>query len=350
MRPWDPVPDKPKGTLEREESWAAAKQIDGISGEWTYPLWVSRAIRFHFAGRSHYERLPGYDSVLDMVGIGYVVAQADLQPPIIRTVLAVYEGCLDAVDGVLQLPETGERFLGHHEVQLMGVDRGGEELLFQNTWGTNWGDEGIGRFSRSYYQMHAKESWVRIIGDQGLNVPQGLEFFDPALKPQELLEGWTREPPERRVALKEGWFIEWFVVESLRTVARTFVGQLRDRNHVKLGWCNLEVGPTDGQMTALVTDLYVWPHYRRRGVARALYDWATSTAEDAGAELLQVTVHEADFESSHEVPRRTIAERFELQWFEAHPEDALHGVRGLAARYLPRRHDTSATSEGPTDR
>lgn len=322
------------GALGRTEPWAAAKQIDGIPGEWTYPLWVSRAVRFHVAERTHYERLRDYDAVVETVTIANIVEGANLRPPSLRTVLAVYEGCLDADDGVLAVPEPDERFLGHHEVQILGWVNGGKELVFGNSWGADWGDGNTGRLSRAYYEAHAKESWVRTMGNQGLRVPDGFEWFDPLLKRQALVRAWKRGPLQGRVVLGAGWTIDWFAVNSLRTVGQTYVGCLRDNRRVKLGWCNVSIGASGSHTTALITDIYVWPHYRRQGVGRALYDWALAAAQEANAATLQVSVHEADTESIHDVPRRVIAEGSGLQWFEAHPDDAAHGVSALASRYL----------------
>lgn len=334
MRPWDPIPTEPRGELGPSESWAAAKQIDGIPGEWTYPLWVSRAFRFHVPLRSHYERLRDYDAVVETIAIASIVEEANLWPPSIRTVFAVYESCLDTEDGVLTLPEPDERFLGHHDVQIIGWNQASDDLVFGNSWGAKWGDQNTGVMSRSYYEAHVKESWLRMVGNQGLRVPEGFEFFDPALKRQELVRAWKRGPLQGRVVLSGGRIIAWFSVKSLRTVGQTYVGELRDSRHVKLGWCNVLIGAAGGHIDALITDLYVWPQYRRQGVGRALYEWALRTAEDGNAGALRVMVHEADAESSHQIPRQDMAKRLGLQWFDAHPEDAAHGVSALAARYL----------------
>ena len=333
-RPWDPVPAEPMGELGPSESWAAAKQIDGIPGEWTYPLWVSRAVRFHVPVRTHYERLRDYDAVVEATTIANIVEDANLRSPSIRTVLAVYEGCLDAGDGVLALPEPGERFLGHHDVEVLGWVNRGEELVFGNSWGASWGKANTGRISRAYYKAHAKESWLRMVGNQGLRVPDGFEWFDPALKRQAVVKAWKRGALQGQVALGRGWTIDWFTVKSFKTVGQTHVGGFRDGRRVTLGWCNVSVESAGGHTNALITDLYVWPHYRGRGVGHALYDWALATAQAANAGMLQVTVHEADTESHHDVPRQAIAERFGLQWFEAHPNDAAQGVSALASRYL----------------
>lgn len=332
MRPWDPAPAEPIGDLGPTESWAAAKQIDNIPGEWTYPLWVSRAVRFHVPVRTHYERLRDYDAVVETITIANIVEDANLRSPSIRTVLAVYEGCLDADDGVLALPEPDERFLGHHDVEVLGWANRGEDLVFGNSWGAKWGNANSGRITRAYYDAHAKESWLRMMGNQGLRVPDGFQWFDPALKRQEVVKAWKRGPLQGRVALGRSWTIDWFVVKSLKTVGQTYVGCLRDSRPVTLGWCNVSVGTAGGQTAALITDLYVWPH--TQGVGHALYDWATATAQAANAGTLQVTVHEADTESSDDVPRQAMVERFGLQWFEAHPDDAAQGVSALASRYL----------------
>jgi GNAT superfamily N-acetyltransferase len=347
IRPWDPVPAEPIGELGPTEAWAAAKQIDGIPGEWTYPLWVSRAVRFHVPVRTHYERLRDYDEVVEMITIANIVENANLRPPSIRLVLAVYEGCMDAQDGYLAPPEPDERFLGHHDVEVLGWADRGDELIFGNSWGANWGDANTGRISRAYYEAHAKEVWLRMMGNQGLHVPDGFEWFDPALKRQAVVKAWRRGARQGQVVLGRGRTIDWFTVKSLKTVGQTYVGGLRDSRRVTLGWCNLSVGSAGGHTDALITDLYVWPYYRGQGVGHALYDWAIAIAEAANASKLQVTVHEADVESSHNVPRQAMAERFGLQWFEAHPVDAAQGVSALASRYMPSPDRESQSTELP---
>src|SRR4051794_16628290 len=87
LNPWASPKSAPLGSLGPRDSWAAAKQIDGIPGEWTYPLWGCRAMRFHGRKRVQYDRLQTYDSILEWALINQHLHESHLPVASIRLML-----------------------------------------------------------------------------------------------------------------------------------------------------------------------------------------------------------------------------------------------------------------------
>lgn len=66
---------------------------------------------------------------------------------------AVYEHVMtESVrkSGVIRLPRRDERMIGGHAVMAVGYDDTEKKLLFRNSWGTEWGQEGYGSLPYDY--------------------------------------------------------------------------------------------------------------------------------------------------------------------------------------------------------
>src|SRR5260370_41052612 len=50
LDPWGHPPMGPLALRHPRDMWAAAKQIDGLGGEWTYQVFLHRAMNFHMTG------------------------------------------------------------------------------------------------------------------------------------------------------------------------------------------------------------------------------------------------------------------------------------------------------------
>ena len=335
LNPWGDVPDLPDGELGHRNSWAAGKQIDRIPGEWTYPIWVLRAMRFHLPRRTLYQQVHSYEEVLQRLYLNKMLVGSGFQPVLVRAVLAVFENILDAVDGELQEPEPGDRFLGHHSVSLSDWMKEGKGLRFVNSWGSKWGNGGSGFLSEEYFVKHSTETWALAVGNHGLNVPDGFEFFDPDLSRRELAVAWRRPPVHGSFELPASQRLRWYRAKSLFRDGYKLVGEVVDRRGVRLGWVHLDVGRQEGSLTAVLSEIFVWPTYRRLGVGRRLYEWAREHARSQKCELLQVLVYEADLSSSYSIPREDLTERLGLQWFHP-PIDNVDGdaTGAIAAQYL----------------
>lgn len=67
------------------------------------------------------------------------------------TVFDSFEGTAAAATGQIPLPETKiEASIGHHAVCAVGYEDETGRLIFRNSWGTTWGDDGYGYLPYSY--------------------------------------------------------------------------------------------------------------------------------------------------------------------------------------------------------
>ena len=75
----------------------------------------------------------------------------------------------DAPEGRLPLPEADERSLGRHAVGLNGWADHGTSLIFQNSYGPDWGNNGSGVLTKEYADLYLREAWTERIGACGPN-------------------------------------------------------------------------------------------------------------------------------------------------------------------------------------
>jgi hypothetical protein len=64
--------------------------------------------------------------------------------------------------GVLNAPSASEKSLGLHAVLLLEVEATAQEqsVVFLNSWGTRWGDGGLGQFGKKYFKNYCKQLWT----------------------------------------------------------------------------------------------------------------------------------------------------------------------------------------------
>lgn len=64
-----------------------------------------------------------------------------------------------APNGNVPLPTPGQKTIGGHAVTLIGFDDGARLFIFLNSWGTNWGTNGLGTFSYDYLR-YVMDAWI----------------------------------------------------------------------------------------------------------------------------------------------------------------------------------------------
>jgi C1A family cysteine protease len=72
-----------------------------------------------------------------------------------------FEAAEVARTGIVPLPKRGEQLLGGHEVVAVGFLTEGDQLYFicQNSWGTEWGQEGFFLFPAEYMFGYGTSDW-----------------------------------------------------------------------------------------------------------------------------------------------------------------------------------------------
>lgn len=69
---------------------------------------------------------------------------------------SVYEsGMTEEVEktGVIPMPTDTDQLLGGHAIMAVGYDDAEQMLLFRNSWGVKWGDNGYGKIPYAYLEM-----------------------------------------------------------------------------------------------------------------------------------------------------------------------------------------------------
>ena len=54
-------------------------------------------------------------------------------------------------DGLVPVPQSGEKLLGGHAIVLVGFDESKQLVEFRNSWGDGWGDYGYGWLPYAYF-------------------------------------------------------------------------------------------------------------------------------------------------------------------------------------------------------
>ncbi|MFC1641672.1 C1 family peptidase [Myxococcota bacterium] len=66
-----------------------------------------------------------------------------------------------STDGHIQMPASDALILGQpHSVRVYGYDNRIRRLLFQNSWGQQWGGNGLGSVPYEYFTAHGAEAWA----------------------------------------------------------------------------------------------------------------------------------------------------------------------------------------------
>ncbi len=71
-----------------------------------------------------------------------------------------FESAYKAFKGRVNLPKIGEAEIAGHSVAMSGWDYSDESILFINSWGTKWGDNGYGSMPPEYFDDYLIDAWL----------------------------------------------------------------------------------------------------------------------------------------------------------------------------------------------
>jgi GNAT superfamily N-acetyltransferase len=300
-------PPVPVGPMPGRQLWLAGKALDELPGEWTYNVWVLRAQRFHFQVLPIYYE-PFYSSDLLPHGLAFaaVINHAfDAPRCIVNVAFEAHESIFDAPDGRIELPEEDERFVGSHSVHMTGWNSEDSTFSFQNSWGPEWGKAGRGQVSSAYLERYGWDAWLSWNGK-----------FHPAWSSIEWILGELSQR-DRKVdtdSIKRAWItkgpvgterisrhgselvMRWRLQGSLTARTDTSVVEAWVDNRL-VGWCMAAQGTNgdDGKRVLFVFEFFVWPTYRRNGVAHQLMRSLLGFSKDWKPEALEILIHASDW-------------------------------------------------------
>ncbi|MCU1699437.1 MAG: hypothetical protein JWR34_5500 [Mycobacterium sp.] len=310
------------------DAWAAAKQIDGLGGEWTYQVFNHRALNFHLSTvPPHWaEPLSSFDSLFQEVwfashALGVGVARQNAGSA--TAAFQVFPSVFSATSNEWPMPEDDEQSIGRHAVPILGIeDR--DTLLFQHGW-PEWPiGHALGQLTREYIDKYATELWVIRRANYGPRAST-VEALAEAAGTPEFAKIWNSSGLHGFEDIGKKLQLRWWESYSLEEGRPGEVLCLVEQGRVRVAVAMVVYGPTE----ATIHDLFVWPGYRRLGYASQLESIIGDRARQRGAEQLNLVVLDADM-----IKGRTPVVRFlESRGYELteYPDRQLQisGVRAL---------------------
>lgn len=293
--PWQPLDRHAVGHL-----WEMGKQIDELGGEWTYQIFVYRVCNFHLVSIpvAFYEPIESFDSLALEVLLVQKARDFDLHNTAgtVGISLEVFPSIYDARGGVLKLPEEDELSIGEHHMTILGM-HDSDTLVVQNTW-SGWTTDNLGYVSREYFDCYATEGWIYRRWDYGPSE----DTADALLQTSEqgdFKELWRRKKrfgsseavvPNKRVKLR------WFGCWSMQSERPAEVLMVELDGRIRVGFAILIHYGAHGDDPPLSTlsDLFVWPNYRRVSYGRILEKFAAERSGLAGSKVISIHIWNAD--------------------------------------------------------
>jgi len=220
--------------------------------------------------------------------------------------LELFDSAYQAPRGLLALPGPGEPFRGRHWTWTVAV-HDERTLVFMNTWGRGWGDDGRGHISRTYFDHHVDSVLLHRPAFTGaapamvdaLRANHWRAGRPHDFDPREWAKAWQEPNPRLMGSVQvEGQAYERF----RRTVWSAAAGQpaVHIYDIVDDGSCvgRFHLVEPNAGGTATLQELWVRPERRREGFGRALEEQARRLARDLGAARVVAPLFEADSTSA----------------------------------------------------
>ena len=286
--------------LDRTRGFLLTKSIDGLPKvNGSFQLQALRMGRFLTQiARRWYEPVP---TVQDLVAYLKLAARLEaagvprVARPHLLLIFQLFGAAHTSTTGLIEWPHAGERPLDLHSVVATGLSNDGKSIEFWNSWGSGWGDHGIGSVGLDYLAEHFTEAWCRWDGRWGLNwhKVELRELNDAA----HLRRTWMIENPvrsQRMLGTRDGdtWFVESFGSYSLATDSGVDIIQIRNGYGLRMGWAYL-CAHRDTTESVLM-ELFVMPVFRGQGLGSVLEGISCDFARSTGSIKMTVLLHEAD--------------------------------------------------------
>jgi GNAT superfamily N-acetyltransferase len=293
LNPWDDPPMHPQQLRHPRDIWAAAKQIDGLGGEWTYQVFNHRALNFHLSTIPPFwaESLSGFDYLMqEMLLIGHAM-NGHVPRQNIGSATAAFEvfpSVFSATSDEWPMPEEDEQSIGRHTVSILGiVDK--DTLLFQHRWSSWPKDYASGRLTREYIDNYGTELWVNRPVSFGPRAST-VDALAEAVGTPEFAKIWASWGRRGVEDIEQGLQLRWWESYSLEQDCPGEVVCLVAQKRIRVAVAMVIYGPAE----ATIIDLFVWPGYRRLGYARLLEASVADRARRRGVSKLNLMVLDAD--------------------------------------------------------
>ena len=289
-------------------SYRAAKKIDNTDGVGTYGLAVRRVIKFfHIRNpQPFYEPLSTAKEIRTVAkSVAVLIHERELlrQEGIpmgaidgVGITIKVFKSAFGAPRGRLPMPGKGDTYVGLHSVGLWGVDSDGN-IGFINSWGKEWGLNGLGSMSTEYLDKYLYDAWRQKNAEYGWSRWK-LERMKPTSSSERYVRQWMIRNPSFGFRFRYHGRGHQFVLyepDSMTGVPVEVI-DLRNGFGLRLGWAHIFHIQRDsiGIKTSIVKEFFIWPDYRNQGYGKLLEDQVATRAKEWDAQRIQVYFHNID--------------------------------------------------------
>lgn len=299
-------------------SWEAARKLTlRPEREWAFPLFTERAwVLSGRLPRLFYEPLRSWQSTTYALWLRNELAGYQAQPTL-SLGFRYFDGCYRALHGNLKIPGSDEPFRGRHVVDAIGMTE--DRIVFTNSWGREWGRNGLGTMSREYFEAYVDNVMVRWLSASGPS-PAMFDALRAALgrrqrtKIKDFRAHWATPNPSSTTTHSIGgrqYTLELSTVVSLESWEPTWVLELRNPLR-PVARAHYHQERANGSL--IVKELFVDPKVRGRGLGSFLAINLESVAQEHGLGELVVCLDEADNQMPAVGPTRQFFAKREWSW------------------------------------
>lgn len=265
-----------------------------------------------------YEYVSSHETVLMLVQRLFALNDAGVASSDLETItvgVEWFESGFRVPDGRLPLPTEGEPFRGRHSVAVTGIADDGA-LVFQNSWGRSWGDDGIGYISREYFEAHVDEVFVQRSCRCGPSPRMIRRLRELEGRRDALAQAWRTPNPDHTEPVlyrDQRHALVSFRTYSVETEGPVEVLEVRN-GYRAIGRCHLFHVYSGDQPISRIDELFVLPAFRRRGYGALLEHLATERARELGSPHVAGRLYEADAVPAARATAEAFAERTGYEW------------------------------------
>jgi ribosomal protein S18 acetylase RimI-like enzyme len=208
----------------------------------------------------------------------------------------IFESAYHAPLGRVTLPKSGEKSIALHAVYVDGFDQATESFRFRNNWGAGWGDHGYGYVTLEYLKKYHHETFVNRAARWGPSPYKSAQMLAATTEPREVRRLWSVQNPRQVYRIRrKGYSFRYIRYETISptTSEKVMCSEVTTGFGLRMGWCFLRHHAGDRPVTE-ITELFVWPTFRRIGIGRWLEAEAVEDARYEGSSEVQLIMNEAD--------------------------------------------------------
>jgi GNAT superfamily N-acetyltransferase len=282
---------------EHLERWRLSREWAGTPElEWAYPIYAERITALSGEIAAYfYEPLGSFEKARAAVHLNsMLLPRRKPSTPNVSMGFEYFDSAYYAVDGRLPMPTSSDPYRGRHSVQTTD-DGNVDELAFWG-WSREWGDSGVGRVTREYFDAHVDSvmvHWSAVGGPSRAWLKCVSSSRNRDRPPADRwVQCWPVNNDFQQIPIdvdgRPHQVNRWEVI-SLETSRYVDVFEVRDDTHI-VGRAHLY--HDEGKSS--LRELFVHPDRRRQGYGTLLDELALNRARDCGVDILELWLHEAD--------------------------------------------------------